>query len=474
VASDPVEPTAEEPTPPPRSRRTLALVLVVLATLFAFLGIFAVWANRQALDTDNWTETSTGLLENRQIRNQVALFLVDQLYTNVDVAGVIREALPPRADPLAAPAASALRGLIEDRAKIFLGRPRVQKAWQDANRRAHERLLKVIDGGGEVLSTEEGTVTLDLKALLGATADNVGVGGRAEGKIPEGAAQITIMKSDQLALAQDVMRLIPKLALGLVLLSLGLFAAAIWLAGTWRRKALRASGIGLFVAGAAALLADSAAGDAVVNALATNEAVKPAVAATWTISTTLLDEAAWATLGYGVVVVFAAWLAGPSVVAVGTRRVLAPYLRSPAVAYGALAVIVVLVLAWGPTPATRKAVPAVVLIGLLALGMEMLRRQTAREFPGATLEGAMDRWRQRGSRLMDASRDQGTRWRTAAQESRAARAKSGSSSSAADARLAELERLTELRDAGALEPEEFQREKQRILDMAPDAPTSPA
>ena len=295
-----------------------------------------------------------------------------------------------------------------------------------------------------------------------------------EGKIPEGAAQITIMKSDQLALAQDVMRLIPKLALGLVLLWLGLFAAAIWLAGTWRRKAVRASGIGLFVAGAAALLASSAAGDAVVNALASAEAVRPAVAATWTISTTLLEEAAWAGVAYGVVVVLAAWLAGPSVVAVAIRRVLAPYLRSPAVAYVALAVIVALVLWWAPTPATRKAVPAIVLIGLLALGWEMLRRQTSREFPDATLDSAMDRWRQRFSRLMDASKDQAARWRTAAQERRAEHSKSGSSSSAASGRIAELERLTELRDAGVLEPEEFQREKQRILDIAPAAPGRPA
>lgn len=411
---------------------------------------------------------------------------MDELYTNVDVAALIREALPPRADPLAGPAASGLRGLIEDRAKIFLGRPRVQQAWQNANRRAHERLLLVIDGGGQVLSTDEGTVRLDLKALLGATADRVGVAGqvegklpagvagRVEGKLPEGAAQITIMRSDQLALAQDVMRLIPKLALGLVLLSLGLFAAAVWLAGAWRREALRACGIGFVVAGGAALLARSQVGDAIVNALASTEAAKPAAAATWTIATTLLDEAASATLGYGVVIVVAAWLAGPTVLAVATRRVLAPYLRKPALAYGGLAVIVALVLNWGPTPATRKVVPALVLIGLLALGMEMLRRQTAREFPGATFEEAMHRWRERLSRLTGASRDQVARWRTAAQESRASRATSASPPSAETGRLAELERLAKLRDSGVLEPEEFRREKQRILEVGPVAPGGPA
>ena len=160
---------------------------------------------------------------------------------------------------------------------------------------------------------------------------DVGVGGRVESRLPEGAAQITIMESDQLGLAQDVMRLIPGRTSprGWFSCWLALFGAAIWLAGTWHRKAVRACGIGLFVAGAAALLARSAAGDAVVNALASTEAAKPAAAATWTIATTLLDEAAWAGVGYGVVVVFAAWLAGPSVAAVAIRRVLAPYLRSP-------------------------------------------------------------------------------------------------------------------------------------------------
>ena len=151
-------------------------MLVVLATLFAFLAIFALWANRQALDTDNWTNTSTELLENRQIRDQVALFLVDELYTNVDVAGLIEEALPPRADPLAAPAASALRGFIEDRTKIFLARPRVQEAWQNTNRRAHQRLLQVIDGGGEVVSTEEKTGNARPQSTARGDSRDVGVG----------------------------------------------------------------------------------------------------------------------------------------------------------------------------------------------------------------------------------------------------------------------------------------------------------
>ena len=76
-------------------RRVLPSVLVVLATFLAFLAIFALWANRQLLNTDNWTETSTEVLENQDVQEQLSIFLVDELYTNVDVQARIQEALPP-------------------------------------------------------------------------------------------------------------------------------------------------------------------------------------------------------------------------------------------------------------------------------------------------------------------------------------------------------------------------------------------
>ena len=53
-----------------------------------------MWANRQLLNTDNWTRTSTQLLEDRVIRDQLAIYLVDQMYASVDVPGELGEALP--------------------------------------------------------------------------------------------------------------------------------------------------------------------------------------------------------------------------------------------------------------------------------------------------------------------------------------------------------------------------------------------
>ena len=82
-----------------RGRRIGIGALLVLGTLFwTFFGI-GLWAQRQALDTDEWVDTSTELLENEEIRTALGVYLVDQLYQSADVQDRIEEALPPRARP---------------------------------------------------------------------------------------------------------------------------------------------------------------------------------------------------------------------------------------------------------------------------------------------------------------------------------------------------------------------------------------
>ena len=408
-------------------RRLLPLSLITLGSVLALLAIFAVWANRQLLDSDNWTDTSTELLENDEIRGQLAIFLIDELYANVDVEAELAQAAPPRLDGLAGPAAGALRNVAVQGMDELLQRPRLQAAWEEANRRGHERLLQVVeDGGGDAVSTSGGDVVLNLKHVLELGSAQLGVGGRLIDKLPPDAAQLSLLQSDELELAQDGVRFLKALAIILVVLALGLMALGVYLAKGWRREALRACGIGLIAAGAGALLLRSLAGDGVVG-LAKTASVEPALEASWSISTSLLVEAASATLLYGIVVVFAAWLAGPTAWATTTRRELAPFLREPRFAYGGLGVIVLLLLAWGPTPAFRKPVLALILIGLLALGVEALRRQTASEFPNAT------------------------------------RGRARPAPTNGSGRLSELERLAALHESGALNDAEYAHEKAQVL-----------
>ena len=424
------------------------LAILVAATVLAFFAILAVWANRQALNTDNWTETSSRLLEDDDIRQQVAVFLVDQLYANVDVEGEIRSALPPRAQPLAGPIAGGVRNFAERAANELLSRPRPQKLWEEANRRAHRRLLQIVEGGGDVVGTEGGQVTLDLNALLGQTQQRVGAGRRLQEKLPPEAGRLTILRSDQLEFAQDLVNLIKDLAVVLVVLALGLFALAVALAAGWRREALRATGIGFVAAGVAVLVARKIGGDVVVDSLTTTESVRPAAESAWTIGTSLLRDAAVAMIGYGVVIIAASWLAGPTRAATATRGALAPYAREPAIAYGATAIVLLLVLLWAPTPAWRQALPVLLMIGLVLLGVEALRRQTAREFPDASREEAASRRRERLSSLADSVRG---------------RRSGGGRGKSEEDRITELERLARLKESGAIDATEYEREKQRLL-----------
>ena len=147
---------------PKRAHRVVVPILLALASLALFTGAFAVWVNRQALNTDNWKTTSSELLADEQIQAALAPYLVDQLFTNADVTGAIQQRLPSNLRGLAGPASAGLRQLADRAAPKLLARPRVQDAWVTANAAAHQQLLRIINGGGAAVSTSGGKVTLDL------------------------------------------------------------------------------------------------------------------------------------------------------------------------------------------------------------------------------------------------------------------------------------------------------------------------
>src|SRR5215207_1088585 len=85
-----------EAASPDRQRRTAVYVLIAIASLLALLATLSIWANRQALETDTWTDTSAELLEDEDIQTAVSDFMVDALFTNVDVETELQQRLPPR------------------------------------------------------------------------------------------------------------------------------------------------------------------------------------------------------------------------------------------------------------------------------------------------------------------------------------------------------------------------------------------
>jgi hypothetical protein len=358
--------------------------LVLLATVLAFVAIFSLWVNRQALNTDNWTTTSGKLLANKAVQTQVATFVVNQLYANVDVKAQLQSRLPAQLQPLAGPAAGALHNVAQTAAQRALATGQVQEVWKKANRAAHKTLLKVINGGSKNISTTGGKVTLNLRSIVEQVAGQVGIDPSVANKIPASAASIVILRSKQIDAAQKIAKAIRRLAIVLTVLVFGLYALAVYLARGRRRETLRSVGIGFIAAGAVALIVRGLAGTAVVNALAKNESVRPAAEAVWSIGTGLLAQAAGSALTFGILIVIAAVFAGPTRYAVRLRRWAAPYLRDrPGATYTAAGALYLALIAWAPIAAFRKPIGILVFALLMVLGTEVLRRQTAREFPDA-------------------------------------------------------------------------------------------
>jgi hypothetical protein len=400
------------------ARRRTVKALVVLGSVLAFLSVFAIWTERQALNTDDWVDTSGRLIQNSTIREEVGNYLVDQLYENVDVEKELSEILPGETKELAGPVSGGLRQVAGGGAEQVLKTSTAQGLWEEANRTAHEQLLAVLEDKGEAVSTDEGNVSLNLGSLVTNLADQVGIGADLAERLPPDAGQITILRSDQLKTAQNIAVAVKGLALVLSLLTFLCFGLAIYLSREGRWVTVLFSGIGLVAAGFAVIVAREIAG----------------------------------------------WLASPTGSARACRRVMAPVLREyVAVVYAGLAVVVGIYFLSAPTQNLRSFLTTLVIAGLAAFGIHELRKQSAEEFPDADLGEAFGRTRER---VVGAVKDANLGERASKLRLPEMRKPGGGGAPAAndeEARLAHLERLATLHEKGVLTDEELAAEKARVL-----------
>jgi hypothetical protein len=405
---------------PAHRHRIVVGTLLALATLIGVFACFAVWVNRQVLNTDNWTKTSSRLLADPHVQDALSIYLVNELFSSAEVPARLQRALPTQLRGLSGPLSAGLREVADQAVPGLLATPQVQAVWRRANQLAHQELLHILNGGGKKVSTSGGEVALNLHELVTQLAAQLGLSSQLEAarsklsgssgsaaraaaqaklgiNLPANGGHVVIMRVDQLRTAQDIVKAIKGLALVLPLLALTMFALAVWLAEGWRRLALRSAGWCLFGVGVVLLLVRRVAGEAVVNGLVSNPTYKQAAQASWTIGTSLLYDIAIAMVLYGLVLVCAAWLAGSTRPARFLRMAAAPWMRvHPLGSYGVAALLLVLIVLWGPTPATRQLLPVLGFAALAALGVSVLRRQTAGEFadaqPGQALAQLRASW----------------------------------------------------------------------------------
>jgi hypothetical protein len=242
-------------------------LLVVLAVLSTFISTVAVWAHQVLLDTDAWVRTVGPLVEDEEVTDAVAQYLVEQVYVLIDVEGMAADALPERASFLAGPLTSATQQFLTDQVAALLRTDQFETFWVEANRRAHEQAVRLLRGESGVVTINEGQVTMNLLPLLSGALqqlDEIGVFPddvtvpvvtrempAAEAvaafedafgiDLRDDFAQITVYNSDTLAQAQDAVALFDKAVVASLVVTVVLVIAAIALARPRRRTVLQLS-----------------------------------------------------------------------------------------------------------------------------------------------------------------------------------------------------------------------------------------
>jgi hypothetical protein len=376
-------------------KRTGVVVLLVLATLLWTVGIVAVWAQRQMLDTQNWVQTSDRLLENEEIRDALSTAILQRVYASAPVENRLRETLPPNLQPLAAPIAAGLREVANRNAPKVLGTAAALTAWQKANRTAHRSLLAVLDGD----VARGGTVTLDLHDLIAQVAAGTGLPAGVADRLPENLQQLQVLKTDKIEAAQKALHTAKTLVIVLIVVTVLLMAGAVALSNDRRRIVVACGGCVLF-AGVAVLALRRVGSDAAVDALAQAPNARPAVRAVFAIGTSLLTDAAWGSIVFGLFVVTGGWLVGSGRRATVLRRVSAPALREHAIAFRVgLGLLLLLLVAWGPVPWTRDFWLVLIFAIAAFIWLERVRHVTLAEFgdvPAGELgRSVRERWGRR-------------------------------------------------------------------------------
>ena len=432
-------------------------IVLVSAGLLLLLSSFAVWINRVALNTSEFSSTSSALLDDPKIRSAVATRSVDELFSSVDVQSEVKAQLPDNYKSLSGPATAGLRQAsyqIIDRA---LEQPAFQRLFKGTLEETHRTLVQVLEGGGDRVSTENGEVTLNLRTIIQEAADRIGIGDQVSGKIPPDAGQIVILRAEQLNTAQNVFELLKALAWVLPLLTLAAFAVAIWLARD-RRRAVRGIGITVAVVGVVGLLASRLTRNYVVDALVAQRDDRQAASNAWDILSELMRSSFRLMVAVGILFLVAAWLAGPRRRALAARGWLAPALRNRLWAYGVLVVLGLLLLLNSSVVDFTRTLTVGILVALGVAWIEITRAQALREYPDASAPELFADARERLSGWWESKQAAGGKAAPAPAAAAAAASTAGGSDIAS-----QLTSLADLHARGALTDEEYASAKSRVL-----------
>ena len=238
-------------------RTPVSIVLIVLGCIIAPVAVIGSWAALEISDTGRYVATVEPLIHDPAIQNYLTDQITNQITTSLNVTGLVNQA----ADQLNSKGltrisslltqfgpqiSSSVSGFIHSTVHSAISSQAMATAWVQANTLAHQSLVKVLSGqGGGAISTKNGQIVLNLGPLIVvAKQDLVARGFKLAASIPPVSPTLALFQAKHLGQAQTAYRLSKAARIVLIVLSLLLLAAGVWVA-RGRRRALIGAGLGL-------------------------------------------------------------------------------------------------------------------------------------------------------------------------------------------------------------------------------------
>ncbi|MGB7050956.1 MAG: hypothetical protein WBG41_05255 [Acidimicrobiales bacterium] len=251
-----------------RLRRGIVGVLVALSCLLVVLSVTVLWAHRTLLDTTVFVGTVSPILHEHSVDQAIANRSTTELYAALDVKHRIAEVLPAKVSFVAGPIAQASQQAVGNQITKVIASDRFQAFWTQMLTTTHEQVVAVLRGHNTVLlSTSHGYIVLNTVPLINKALSQVsGLASSLTGhhvtlptitsselpqkaidrlshalgvSLPSDFGQITLVKSDQLSLAQRGVGAFDRLTILLPILTVVLIVLALWLSVGRRRTLLQ-------------------------------------------------------------------------------------------------------------------------------------------------------------------------------------------------------------------------------------------
>jgi hypothetical protein len=320
-----------------RWRTVVATLLIVLGCALAPLAGVAVWARNQVTNTDRYLATVGPLASDPAIQNAIADQVTAQVFTYIDVQGLTVQAvdalaerrdLPPelvtRLQALSVPIANGVQSFTRTQVGKVVQSPAFADAWLQANRLAHEELVKALTGeGGGAITVENDTVSINLAAFIQTVKQQlVAQGFTLAERIPQVNASFVLFQSKDITRARSAFNLLTTLGTWLPVIALLLIGLGVYVARDHRR-ALIGAGLGVAVAMLALALGLAVFRSIYLDAVPATVLPHDAAAVLYDTIVRFLRAGLRAVFVLALVVAGGAFLTGRSITATRTRQGLA-------------------------------------------------------------------------------------------------------------------------------------------------------